>query len=95
MAYILILNIIGLAFIILKQNKMATKQDLLNIAGELRSALSNIGDDITRLTDQIANGGISDDVIAEFRSLADGAKAIADRTPEEPTEPEVPVTPEA
>ncbi len=60
---------------------MATKQDLMNIAAELRSSLGNIGDDITRILEQNADN-IPDDVVAEFRQIADQAKAIADRTPE-------------
>lgn len=71
---------------------MANEQ-LLAIAAELRGTLGNIGNDITRLTDQVANGNTSPEVIAEFRSIADAAKAIADRTPEE-TEPEQPTEPE-
>lgn len=75
-----------------KLNQMATKAEVLAIAKEIGDALTNIGDDITRLVDANQDN-IPDDVVAEFRSLADRAKAVADRTPEDTESPEEPVEP--
>jgi hypothetical protein len=69
-----------------KLNNMATKQELLAIATEIKASLGNLGDDITRLTDKVESGDVGDDVIAEFRGIADQIKSLADRTPEEGTE---------
>lgn len=71
-----------------KLNNMATKEELLAIATEIKSSLGNLGDDITRLTDQVAGGNIGEDVIAEFRGIADQIKSLADRTPETTTPPD-------
>lgn len=62
---------------------------------DLGGSLDNIATDITTLTDKLTAGGLSPDettaVLAEFsgvadkvKSLADAAKAIADRTPDAP-----------
>ena len=91
---ILVAILAGLAMIYRKQQQlkfkiMATKAELLAIASELRGSIANIGADITRILEQNADN-IPDDVIAEFRTLADDAKALADRTPEAES-PEGPV----
>jgi hypothetical protein len=60
---------------------------LLGLFWHLLLALDNIGNDITRLTDQIQNGGLSsteeDDVLAQLRQVGERAKEIAGRTAEE------------
>lgn len=77
---------------------MPTKAEFSALAQELRDAFLNISNDITRLTDQLAAGGMTDaeeaEVLEEFRTLAADAKALADRTPEAPTEPTEPTEPE-
>ena len=80
-----------------KLNNVPTKAEFQAIAQEFRDAFLNISNDITRLTDQLAAGGMTDaeeaEVLEEFRTLAADAKALADKTPEtqtptEPTEPD-------
>jgi hypothetical protein len=70
---------------------MPTKAEFQAVAQEFRDAFLNISNDITRLTDQLSTGGLTDaeeqEVIAEFRQLATDAKAIADRTTEPTTPP--------
>ena len=74
-----------------KLNNVPTKAEFQAIAQEFRDAFLNISNDITRLTDSLANGGLTDaeeaEVLEEFRTLAADAKALADKTPEAPTEP--------
>jgi len=76
-----------------KLNNVPTKAEFQAVAQEFRDAFLNISNDITRLTDSLANGGLTDaeevEVLEEFRTLAADAKALAERTPEatEPTEP--------
>lgn len=77
----------------LKLNNMPTKEEYRAVMNEITTAIDNIGDDITRLTDQLATGGMSDadeqEVFEELRALGERAKALAARTPETetPTEP--------
>lgn len=96
MAYILILNIIFLAFLTLKLYNMPTKAEFQAALDRQNTAISNIADDIRRLTEQIGNGGLSEadeaDVLAQLSARADALEALAAQTPEEPTEP--PVEPE-
>lgn len=79
------------------KNTMATKAEFQQALADVSSALDNIGDDITRLTDQLAAGNLSEsdeqEIFTELRSLADRAHSIAGRTPEEGT-PEEPENPE-
>jgi hypothetical protein len=76
----------------LKLNNVPTKAEFQAVAQEFRDAFLNISNDITRLTDQLGNPGLTDaeeaEVLAEFRTLAADAKALADRTPEAPAEPQ-------
>jgi len=71
---------------------MPTKAEFQAIAQEFRDAFLNISNDITRLTNQLAAGGMTDaeeaEVLEEFRTLAADAKALADKTPEAPPTPE-------
>lgn len=82
-----------LKIIINQNNNMPTKAEFQAIAQEFRDAFLNISNDITRLTDQLAAGGMTDaeeaEVFEEFRTLAADAKALADKTPETPVEPPV------
>jgi glutaredoxin 2 len=75
-------------------NTMASKQDFQQALADVTSALDNIAADITRLTDQLAQGGLSEadeqEVFNQLRAVADRAKTIADTT----IDPEVPPTPE-
>lgn len=75
----------------LKLDTMPTKTEFQAIAQEFRDAFLNISNDITRLTDQLAAGGMTEaeeaEVLEEFRTLAADAKALADKTPEDPVEP--------
>lgn len=75
----------------LKLDTMPTKAEFQAIAQEFRDAFLNISNDITRLTDQLAAGGMTEaeeaEVLEEFRTLAADAKALADKTPEAPVEP--------
>ncbi len=74
----------------LKIDNMPTKAEYQALAQEMRDSFANIGDDITRLTDQLQKGDLTPEeeaeVFAEFRGLADQAKTIAGRTPEQGTE---------
>lgn len=74
-----------------KLNNMPTKAEFQAIAQEFRDAFLNISNDITRLTDQLGAGGLTEaeeaEVLEEFRTLAADAKALAEKTPEAPTEP--------
>lgn len=68
---------------------MPTKAEFEAALTEVTTSLENIAADITRLTDQLATGGLSDaeeqEVFAQLRAVADRAKAIADATPEPET----------
>jgi flagellar motility protein MotE (MotC chaperone) len=72
---------------------MPTKQEFQDALAEVNTALDNIGDDITRLTDQIGNsGGLNEadaqEALNELRALGQRAKDLAARTPETPEEPQ-------
>lgn len=73
--------------------EMATKLEFQQALADVTSALDNISADITRLTDQLAQGGLSEadeqEVFTQLRAVADRAKSIADTT----VDPEVPPTP--
>lgn len=72
--------------------EMATKTEFQQALADVTSALDNIAADITRLTDQLATGGLSDadeqEIFTQLRAVADRAKSIADST----IDPEVPPT---
>lgn len=74
-------------------NNMPSKQEFQQALADVTSALDNIAADITRLTDQLAQGGLSDadeqEIFTQLRAVADRAKTIADTT----VDPEVPPTP--
>lgn len=86
----------------LKLSNMPTKAEFQAAFAEVNDALNNIGDDITRLTEQLSNGDLTDaeeaEVLAELTALGTRAKEIAGRTAEpgneEPVEPTDPVEPE-
>lgn len=66
---------------LLKQ--MATKTDFDALREEINASLTNIGEDITRLTEQLASGLTAEEetaVLAEFREVAARIKLVADRT---------------
>lgn len=76
--------------IIDKLNNMATKAEWQAAFDEMKTGLTNISDDITRLTGSIASGDLTADeeaaAFTELRGLADKIKEIAAVTPEAPTE---------
>lgn len=80
-----------LNLIIKKLHNMPTKAEFDALRDEFTGALTNIADDITRLTDSLQNGGMTTDeetqAFADLRAIADRANEIAGRTPETPTEP--------
>lgn len=82
-----------------KLNNVPTKAEFQQALSDVGSALDNIAADITRLTDQLAGGGLSDadeqEIFTQLRAVADRARQIADTTPETPEEPETPTEPEA
>lgn len=57
---------------------------------EISTALTNMGEDITRLTAELQREDLTDaeeqEVFDELNALAERAKALAARTPEPPTE---------
>lgn len=69
---------------------MPTKQEFEAALNEVTSSLENIAADITRLTDQLETGGLTEaeeqSVFDQLRAVADRARQIADTTPE-PGEP--------
>lgn len=70
---------------------MPTKVEFDALRDELTSALTNIADDITRLTDALQSGNLTDAeeaaAFADLRGIADRANEIAGRTPEPPANP--------
>lgn len=77
---------------LIKQEMARTKQEFTDLAAEVRTAFANIGEDITRLTDQLQRTDLTEaeeeEIFAEFRALADEANALAGRTPEPTPDPE-------
>lgn len=77
-----------------KINNMPSKQEFQQALADVTAALDNIASDITRLTNQLSTGGLTDaeeqEVFTQLRAVADRAKTIADTT----VDPEVPPTPE-
>lgn len=65
-----------------------TKQEWRGLAVEFRGIFLNIANDITRLTDQLQREDLTaqeeEEIFTEFRTLADEARAIAEKTPEQP-----------
>lgn len=78
-----------------KINNMPSKQEFQQALADVTAALDNIAADITRLTDQLSTGGLTEaeeqEIFTQLRAVADRAKTIADTT----VDPEVPPTPEA
>jgi hypothetical protein len=78
-----------LKLINLKLTNMPTKAEFQQALDEVTSSLENIAADITRLTDQLENGSLSEaeeaEVFTQLRAVADRAKNIADTTPESET----------
>lgn len=76
------------------KNNMPSKTEFQQALADVTAALDNISADITRLTDQLAQGGLSDadeqEIFTQLRAVADRAKSIADAT----IDPEVPPTTE-
>lgn len=70
---------------------MATKEQFQQALADVTAALDNIAADITRLTDQLQTGGLTDaeetEIFDQLRAVADRAKVIADTTPETPPTP--------
>jgi hypothetical protein len=73
-------------------NTMPSKTEFQQALADVTAALDNIAADITRLTDQLSQGGLSDadeqEIFSQLRAVADRAKTIADTT----VDPEVPPT---
>lgn len=69
---------------------MPTLSEFQTALTEVTDALENISADITRLTDQLQTGNLSEaeetEIYTQLRAVADRAKQIADTTPET-TEP--------
>jgi hypothetical protein len=85
----------GHIYLIYKTRKiMATIQEFQQALADINSATTNIADDIARLTDQLATGGLSADeeaqVLTELRTAADRLRSVADVTPEAPEGEEPP-----
>jgi hypothetical protein len=76
----------NLSKIIKTLNTMATKAEFQAALNEVTASLDNIAADITRLTDQLETGGLTEaeeaEVFTQLRAVADRAKSIADTTPE-------------
>ena len=80
------------------QNQMAkTKEELKAefsvMFTEIKDSIANVAADIDRLADSVDPvGGLTEaeaeELLAELRGISATAKATADKTPEEPTEPE-------
>lgn len=72
-------------------NIMATLQDYKNEFARINTATTNIADDIRRLIEKIAAGGMTDaeeaEALTELRAIADQVEAIASTTPEDPVPP--------
>lgn len=70
---------------------MATKEQFQQAFTDITSAMDNIADDITRLTDQLQTGSLTEaeetEIFDQLRGVADRAKQVADRTPEDTTPP--------
>lgn len=72
-----------LKYIIKQLKQVATKIDFDQLRDEINASLVNIGEDITRLTEQLASGLTSEEetaVLSEFREVAARIKLVADRT---------------
>ena len=73
----------------LKSIIMATKAEFQQALTDITSGLDNIAADITRLTDQLQTGNLSDteeqEIFNQLRATADRVKQIADQTPETET----------
>lgn len=76
----------------LKNILMATKADFQAAFTEMTAGLENIAADITRLTDSIQTGNLTEaeetEVFTQLRSVADRINQIAATTPEPETPPQ-------
>lgn len=70
---------------------MATKQEFIDALNEVTGSLENIAADITKLTDQLQTGNLSEadetEIFNQLRGIADRARALADQTPDTETPP--------
>ena len=77
-----------------KLNNVPTKAEFQQALADVGSALDNIAADITRLTDQLSGGGLTDaeeqEIFTQLRAVADRAKQIADTTADPEPTPEEP-----
>lgn len=82
-----------------KLNNVPTKAEFQQALADVGAALDNISADITRLTDQLSGGGLSDaeeqEIFTQLRAVADRAKQIADTTADPEPEPTEPTEPQA
>lgn len=70
------------AVILYKILKMATKAQLEEVLDQIQSSVENVAADVQKLTDDLANAGIPDDLLARAQTLADRLKTVADITPD-------------
>jgi hypothetical protein len=84
---IVILSVLGL--IIYKLFNMPTKAEFDAAIADMQTGLNNVADDITRLTEQIGAGGMTDAeeaaALADLQAVAQRIRDIAAVTPEAPT----------
>lgn len=75
----------------LKNILMATKSDFQTALAEMSAGLDNIAADITRLTDTLQTGNLTEaeenEVFTQLRAVADKINTIAAVTPEPETPP--------
>lgn len=75
----------------LKNLIMATKQEFQAALAEMSTGLDNIAADITRLTDTLQTGNLTEaeenEVFTQLRAVADKINTIAATTPEPETPP--------
>lgn len=84
----------------LKEQTMATKDEILAQIADVKTTLVETGKDVARIADKLdvaaANGDLTavSDAVAELKSLAQGIDDRAEASdPEAPAEPEQPVEP--
>lgn len=94
MEFIFIVVIIWLVFLTFKLYNMPTKQEFEDALERQSKAISNIAGDITRLTEQLGTGGLSEadeaDILSKIQERASALESIAALTPEPETPPEEP-----
>lgn len=81
-----------LDFIIKKLTKMPTQEQFDAAFARQNAALQNIADDIRRLTEQQAGGGLTEAqeqaILDQLNAAADQLEALAGQTPEPTPDPE-------